>query len=150
MRIAAPAINSKSNFCPVKKKTLTGLFLCAMVHPGDVMDKTFEHALLYDFYGPLLTEKQRQIYEEVRFGDLSLSEASEQFGVSRQGIHDSLKRVERSLETYEEKLGLVKQFRAIKDKAERIREICGSMGAAEERGTGIEEILRLTGEIEEL
>lgn len=114
------------------------------------MDKLGEHTLLYDFYGPLLSDKKRKIYEAVRFGDLSLSEASEQFDISRQGIHDCLRRVEKSLEEYEEKLGLVKQFRAIKDKAERIREICGSMGAAEERGTGIEEILRLTGEIEEL
>ncbi len=150
MRIAAPAINSKSYFCPVKKKTLTGLFLCAMVHPGDVMDKTFEHALLYDFYGPLLTEKQRQIYEEVRFGDLSLSEASEQFGVSRQGIHDSLKRVEKSLETYEEKLGLVKQFREIRGKAEEIRTLCGALRPRLPHSEEIDRIIRLTTEIEEL
>ena len=89
------------------------------------MDKNFEHALLYDFYGALLTEKQRRIYEEVKFGDLSLSEASETFGISRQGIHDTLRRVEAALETYEAKLGLVRQFRQIKDKAEQIRLICG-------------------------
>ena len=70
------------------------------------MDKLGEYSLLYDFYGQLLTGKQRQIYEEVRFGDLSLSEASELFGVSRQGIHDMVRRVETALERYEEKLGL--------------------------------------------
>ena len=121
-----------------------------MVTPGDVMDKTFEHALLYDFYGPLLTEKQRQIYEEVRFGDLSLSEASEQFGVSRQGIHDSLKRVEKSLEAYEEKLGLVKQFRAMKSKAEEIRKICSHLQKDKSENAEIQSILQLTREIEEL
>ena len=114
------------------------------------MDKNFEHALYYDFYGPLLTEKQRSVYEEVKFGDLSLSEASEQFGISRQGIHDCIRRVEKSLEDYEAKLGLVKQFRGVKEKAEQIRGICGNMAFTEEQKADIEKILRLTGEIEEL
>ena len=114
------------------------------------MDKNYEHALLYDFYGPLLTKKQRQIYEEVRFGDLSLSEASEQFGISRQGVHDSLKRVEKSLEAYEMRLGLVKQFREIKSRAEKIREICSHLQKEQAANAEFRSILQLTREIEEL
>lgn len=114
------------------------------------MDKNFEHALLYDFYGPLLTEKQRRIYEEVKFGDLSLSEASESFGISRQGVHDTLRRVEKSLQGYEEKLGLVRQFREIKSKAEEIREICGRLQKEGVAHTAIQRILQLTEEMEEL
>ena len=114
------------------------------------MDKNYEHALYYDFYGALLTERQRRIYEEVKFGDLSLSEASEQFGISRQGVHDFIKRVEKTLEAYEEKLGLVRQFRQIKEKAGQIRQMGRSL---QEKGFSPEElshILRLTKEIEEL
>ena len=113
------------------------------------MDKLGEYSLLYDFYGQLLTGKQRQIYEEVRFGDLSLSEASELFGVSRQGIHDMVRRVETALERYEEKLGLVKQFRELREKAGRIRGICEEMKGEPGLSEKVEEILRLTREIEE-
>ncbi len=113
------------------------------------MDRLGEYSLLYDFYGQLLTEKQQKIYEEVRFGDLSLSEASELFGVSRQGIHDTVRRVEEALDRYEEKLGLEKQFREIQQKAARIREICEELRQTGQQTKEIEEILQLTAEIEE-
>ena len=114
----------------------------------DGMDRLGEYSLLYDFYGQLLTEKQRQIYEEVRFGDLSLSEASELFGVSRQGIHDTVRRVEEALDRYEEKLGLVREFREVKEKAARIREICGQFSREPRMAEAVGEILQLTMEIE--
>ncbi|MBO4872057.1 MAG: DNA-binding protein [Lachnospiraceae bacterium] len=114
------------------------------------MDKLGEYSLLYDFYGELLTDKQRQIYEEVKFKDLSLSEAAEIFGVSRQGVHDTVRRVEEALDQYEETLGLVRQFRAVKEKTERIREICGKINALLGETDEIAEILKLTEEIEEL
>ncbi len=113
------------------------------------MDRLGEYSLLYDFYGQLLTEKQRKIYEEVRFGDLSLSEAAELYGVSRQGVHDMLHRVEKMLDSYEEKLGLVKQFREIRQKAGRIREICGEIDRVIGQTDETEEIIRLTEEIVE-
>ena len=70
-------------------------------------------SLLYDFYGPLLTEHQRQIYEEVVLNDYSMSEIAEDEGISRQGVHDMIKRCDKALEGYEEKLGLVAKFREI-------------------------------------
>ncbi|MBQ5954151.1 MAG: DNA-binding protein [Lachnospiraceae bacterium] len=92
------------------------------------MDKLGKESLLYDFYGELLTKRQQEIYENVRFGDLSLSEAAETYGISRQGIHDMIRRSESALEAYEEKLGLVQKFLdnrrdvgAIRTLAERIR-----------------------------
>ena len=93
------------------------------------MDKLGKESLLYDFYGELLTKRQQEIYENVRFGDLSLSEAAQTCGISRQGIHDMIRRTEAALEAYEEKLGLVEKFlenkrdvRAIRGIAEKIRE----------------------------
>lgn len=72
----------------------------------DIVQKT----LLFDFYGQLLTEKQRDIVELYYSDDLSLSEISEQIGISRQGVYDALKRAEGILEEYESRLGLVEKF----------------------------------------
>lgn len=67
-------------------------------------------SLLYDFYGQLLTDKQQK-FVDLYFGhDLSLGEIAENFGVSRQAVHDTLKRAEYVLNDYEQKLGLVGKF----------------------------------------
>ena len=52
------------------------------------MEKIVEQTLLYDFYGELLTEHQRRIYEDVVLNDYSLSEVAEDLGISRQGVQD--------------------------------------------------------------
>ena len=78
------------------------------------MDKIVEKTLLYDFYGELLTHHRREIYEEVVFNDMSLSEAAEEYGVSRQGIHDMIRRCDRAMEAYEEKLHLVRQAEQVR------------------------------------
>ena len=88
------------------------------------MDKIIEKNMLYDFYGELLTEHQRNIYEEAVFGDYSLSELSETYGVTRQGIHDLLKRCDKILNDYEAKLHLVERFLNIRKNAEEIVNIC--------------------------
>lgn len=80
------------------------------------MDKIFEQALLYDFYGELLTEHQRNIYEDVVFNDMSLGEIAAEQGISRQGVHDLIKRCDKILQNYESKLHLVARFSAAKEK----------------------------------
>lgn len=74
------------------------------------MDKLTEINLLYDFYGQMLTERQRHFIELYYGHDFSLGEISEQFDVSRQSVHDMLKRSEQTLYRFEEKLGLVGKF----------------------------------------
>ena len=74
------------------------------------MEKIVAQGLLYDFYGELLTEHQRRVYEDVVFNDMSLSEIAEEQGISRQGVHDALKNAGRALHEYEQKLGLVDKF----------------------------------------
>ncbi len=73
-------------------------------------EKIVQIALLFDFYGQLLTEKQIDIIDMHYNNDLSLSEISEQVGISRQGVYDTLKRAEKTLFEYEDKLGLVNRF----------------------------------------
>ena len=71
------------------------------------MEKLVRQGMLYDLYGELLTEHQRSIYGELVNDDLSLSEIAEIHGITRQGVHDLIKRCDRILEGYEEKLHLL-------------------------------------------
>lgn len=75
-----------------------------------MLEKLERLILLYDFYGPLLTERQQQAMQLHYENDLSLTEVAEVMGISRQGVFDLLKRSEKVLEAYEEHLGLVKKF----------------------------------------
>jgi predicted DNA-binding protein YlxM (UPF0122 family) len=82
-----------------------------------------EQALLYDFYGELLTDHQQEIYEQFVLEDLSLSEIAESAGISRQGVHDLIKRCNKLLEGYEAKLHLVEKFLSVKKKVQEINEL---------------------------
>jgi predicted DNA-binding protein YlxM (UPF0122 family) len=66
-----------------------------------------DYSLLYDFYGSLLTERQREVFDLYHEENFSLSEIAERLGVSRQAIHISLGKARQELEEYEEKLGLI-------------------------------------------
>lgn len=87
------------------------------------MNDILEQALLYDFYGELLTEHQKRIYEQFVLEDLSLSEIAADEGISRQGVHDLIKRCNKTLAGYEEKLHLVERFLAIKEKIHQINQV---------------------------
>jgi predicted DNA-binding protein YlxM (UPF0122 family) len=87
------------------------------------MEKIVERTLLFDFYGELLTGHQREVFEDVVLGDLSFSEAAADYGVSRQGIHDLVRRVDRQLLEYESRLHLVARFLEIRRQVEEIRSL---------------------------
>lgn len=96
------------------------------------MDKIFERGMLFDFYGELLTKHQQKIYSEAVFNDLSLAELSEEEGISRQGIHDLIKRCDKLLMGYEEKLNLIKKFQLIKQEASKLDDIIDSIDSIDE------------------
>lgn len=73
-------------------------------------DNILEISLLYDFYGQLLSNRQREVMSLYHEENLSLSEIADEFGISRQGVHDTLKKAEKALQGYEDKLGLVSRF----------------------------------------
>lgn len=85
------------------------------------MEKLAKMVLLADFYGPLLTEKQQNVWDLHYQQDLSLAEIAEVENISRQAIHDLLKRTERILADYEEKLGLVQRFWAEREKLMKVQ-----------------------------
>lgn len=118
------------------------------------MEKIVERGLLYDFYGELLTGHQRSIYEEAVFNDMSLSEIATDFEISRQGVHDIIKRCDKLLYEYEDKLHLVEKFIKIQENARAINKALDRMSETDNRELwqkNCEEIRRLSSEmIEEL
>lgn len=87
------------------------------------MEKIVEQGLLYDFYGELLTKHQRQIYENIVYDNLSLGEIAQEEGISRQAVHDIVKRCDKSLQDYEDKLQLIARFESIKAKISAINRL---------------------------
>ena len=84
------------------------------------MENFVTQALLYDFYGELLTEHQKRIYELVVLEDFSYSEIAKDEGISRQSVHDMIKRCDTILHSYEQKLQLISKFYKTKELVEDI------------------------------
>ena len=82
-----------------------------------------EMTLLFDYYGDLLTERQRMCFDLRHNQDLSLGEIAEELNVSRQGVHDNLSRAEALLRNMEEKTGCVRRDLACRRVAEKVRRI---------------------------
>lgn len=110
------------------------------------MEKIVQQTLLFDFYGELLTEHQQRIYEDVVCNDMSCSEVAAGQGVSRQGVHDLIKRCNKQLEEYESKLHLVEKFLDVQTKVQNMRL---EVQRAAETGEmpDVQEILRISDEI---
>ncbi|MBQ6401320.1 MAG: YlxM family DNA-binding protein [Firmicutes bacterium] len=114
-------------------------------------------SLLCDFYGELLTERQRQITELYVQENFTLGEIAGELGISRQAVHDALRSGQRSLEGYEEKLGLVQRFlqtqqaiEVIDRKIQRLIERAGADGIdAGELTAELKEIRAIIDRLEE-
>jgi len=91
------------------------------------MEKIVEQGYLFDFYGALLNEHQRTIYEEYVNDNLSLSEIACAHGISRQAAHDLIRRCDKILAEYENKLHLVDKFVSIRDEVTRIEKLSDSL-----------------------
>ena len=76
-------------------------------HP--MFEKDLHFIMLFDFYGELLTDTQKTMFDLYYNNDLSLAEISENTGITRQGVRDSIKRSEEQLLAYEEALGLAEK-----------------------------------------
>jgi predicted DNA-binding protein YlxM (UPF0122 family) len=83
------------------------------------MEKFVEMSLLYDFYGKMLTDRQQDIVDLYYMKDLSLGEIAEYLNISRQAVHDNLRRAERQLRLIEQRLGLVDRFSEERDRWSR-------------------------------
>ena len=120
------------------------------------MAKNLEISLLLDFYGDMLTEKQRDVVELYYNEDLSLSEIAAHSGITRQGVRDSIKRAESVLLDLEERLGLARKFRQIQDgldqiirNAKQIGDYSSRSGISKEISERSAEIVRIANSINE-
>ena len=116
------ALINKDKNTIVKKKYLTAIAACSIVSTVTRMEKFVQQTFLYDF---------------VVFEDLSPSEAAQNQGISRQGVHDLIKRCNRILEDYESRLHLVEKFLKIRDNVRRIQQLTDR-----ENGDSVEERMR--------
>ncbi len=91
------------------------------------MEKIVEQGFLYDFYGELLTEHQKKIYEDVVYNDYSLTEIAKENGISRQGVHDLVRRCNHILLEYENKLHLVERFMRVKENVSQMEKLSENM-----------------------
>lgn len=73
-------------------------------------NQAYRMAMLYDFYGDLLTPRQKEFYDLYYNDDLSLAEIAENYGITRQGVRDIIVRAEKALEDIEEKTGLIQRY----------------------------------------
>ncbi|MCX7771914.1 MAG: YlxM family DNA-binding protein [Clostridia bacterium] len=94
----------------------------AELAPLETVEDVYEIAVLLDFYGQLLTERQYEIMDLHYNSDLSLGEIAEDLGISRQGVHDSIRKAKQALMEYEKRLGLVERFRAQEKRIEKALE----------------------------
>jgi len=85
-----------------------------------MIENVIEISMLYDFYGQLLTAKQKELLKLYHEDNYSLSEIAEEYGISRQGVHDAVKKAEKALHEYENKLGFISKFTAAEDAVARI------------------------------
>lgn len=113
---------------------------------------TFQMSMLFDFYGELLTEKQRELFDLYYNQDLSLTEISELAGISRQGVRDAIVRGETILRDTEDKLGLMKKYAGLDERLEEIRQSAARIAQVNTRlrnfeiSRSVDRIIQLTGE----
>ncbi|MEA5039589.1 MAG: YlxM family DNA-binding protein [Clostridiaceae bacterium] len=81
---------------------------------------TFYMSMLFDFYGDLLTDKQKELFDLYYNEDLSLTEIADNVGISRQGVRDAITRSETILRDTEDRLGLVKKYAGMESKLQQI------------------------------
>ena len=87
------------------------------------MAKDLEMGYLLDFYGEVLTEKQREMLRQYYNDDLSLSEIGENFGITRQGARDAIKHGETTLKELEEKVGFAARYRRVQEQLEQLEQL---------------------------
>ena len=85
-------------------------------------NQTYRMTMLFDFYGELLTERQKEFFDLYYNEDLSLAEIAENAGISRQGVRDVIVRAEGVMQEVEDKTGLIKRFHTMHSQLEQLRQ----------------------------
>ena len=116
-------------------------------------NQTYRMTMLFDFYGEVLTERQKEFFDLYYNEDLSLAEIAEHAGISRQGVRDAIVRSETILRETEDKLGLVKKYSGYESKLDEIHQAAAYIAQVNaklrnfEIAKNVDTILTLTGEM---
>ena len=96
-------------------------------------NQTYRMTMLYDFYGELLTERQKEFFDLYYNEDLSLAEIAENAGISRQGVRDVIVRAEGIMQEVEDKTGLIRRFEALRPRGDPDHQLPSLRGRASGR-----------------
>lgn len=124
-------------------------YLTVCIEDADMKDElgTVEYAsLLYDFYGVLLSDSQREVMALYHEDNLSLSEIAEELGQSRQAVHYTLRKAEKALDEYEEKLGLIASYDEDRALAEEAGALIEKMDGSRDEKARLAEIVKALAE----
>ena len=113
-------------------------------------NQAYRMALLYDFYGDMLTDRQREFYDLYYNEDLSLSEIAENYGISRQGVRDVIVRAEATLTELEDKTGIIRRFHVMQDQLKEVEtalEAIRTLNAQQYQDNQLEALTDQAGEV---
>ena len=110
-------------------------------------NQTYRMTMLFDFYGELLTERQKEFFDLYYNEDLSLSEIAENEGISRQGVRDVIVRAEAIMTDLEDKTGLMKRFMLMQQQVQAILDAAEKIQTVNYRQYDNPELARLADEI---
>lgn len=106
------------------------------------MAKNMDISYLLDFYGDVLTEKQREVMEQYYNDDLSLAEIAENFSITRQGVRDAIKRGEGTILELEEKVGFARRYRDVQSGLSEIETLARDINFANNNSYAVSDEVR--------
>ena len=109
-----------------------------------IKNQAYRMAMLYDFYGDLLTDRQKEFYDLYYNEDLSLAEIAENYGISRQGVRDVIVRAEAAMTEIEDKTHLIRRFFRMQEELSAIDAAADRLLAAADQGALTEELAEET------
>ena len=113
-------------------------------------NQAYRMAMLYDFYGDLLTDRQKEYYDLYYNEDLSLAEIAENYGITRQGVRDVIVRAEAYLTEIEDKTGLIRRFHTMQSQLREIADCIRQVTDLNDKRLGSDELEVLASRIQSL
>ena len=113
-------------------------------------NQAYRMAMLYDFYGDLLTDRQKEFYDLYYNEDLSLAEIAENYGITRQGVRDVIVRAEAYLTEIEDKTGLIRRFHTMQSQLREIADCIRQVPDLNDKRLGSDELEVLASRIQSL
>ena len=108
--------------------------------------QAYRMTMLFDFYGDVLTDRQKEFYDLYYNEDLSLGEIAKEEGISRQGVHDLVRRCTKALEGYEKRLHLIEKFLHTKERVAKIHALTKAFRDSHDEAV-LDQIERISNEI---